>query len=336
MSLYQIYKENEFGGESKYIQLVNAIKKSIEKGVLKKSDRLPSITEFRQNLGLGKETILKAIEVLKEEGVITAVHGKGFFVQKTSVSRAYRLFVLFDEFSAYKKNLYHSMLQGLKEKGEVQIFFHHYNPKLFNKLIADNLGNFTHYVIMPFPNKQVVDSLQKIPRDKLYILDRNEVLLPGVPAVFQDYERDVYEGFWEIKEKLTKYEKLFLVFPSHLNHPASIVKGFKRVCKDINLPGEVVETVDSSHIKEGQAWFIMEDNDLVTVVEEVQHKHWQIGKDLGVISYNDTPMKRIAAGGITTLSTDFDWMGETLIKMIITRKDNQVRCNCQITDRGSL
>lgn len=334
--LYQIYKENEFGGEAKYIQLVNAIKKAIEKGALKKSDRLPSITDLRHNLGVGKETILKAIDLLKKEGVITAVQGKGFFVEKTRLAREYRLFVLFDEFTAYKKNLYYSMLEGLKGKGEVQIFFHHYNPTIFKKLITDHQGSFTHYIIMPFPDDQVMKSLKKIPADKLYVLDRSEVIPQAVPAVFQDHEQDVYEGLRSIKDKLKGYNELVLVYPAHLHHPVTIVEGFKRACGEMHIRSQMVDKVNPSQIQQGQAWFVIEDNDLVAVVEVIQTRGWKIGKDLGVLSYNDTAMKRIAAGGITTLSTDFTEMGKIMIRMILSGKDQKIRCLGTIIDRGSL
>ena len=336
MQLYQIFKDNKTGGEAKYIQLVNAIKKTIEKGGLKKTDQLPSITEFRKNLGLGKETILKAFDLLKKEGLIKAVHGKGFFVDKIRLSSEFRLFVLFDEFSPYKKNLYYSMTNSLSGKGEMQIFFHHYNADLFNQLVTENLGNYTHYVIMPFPDNKIAQTLKLIPKDKLYLLDRNEVMIENIPAVFQDYEKDVFAGMKDIKDKLLKYEKLFLVYPSHLNYPLSIIKGFERGCDNLNIAGEVVESVNPAYLKAGHAWFIIEDNDLVNVVEEVRNRQWKIGQDLGVVSYNDTPMKRIAAGGITTLSVDFCDMGKTMIKMILTGKDNQVRCFGKVINRGSL
>jgi DNA-binding LacI/PurR family transcriptional regulator len=34
------------------------------------------------------------------------------------------------------------------------------------------------------------------------------------------------------------------------------------------------------------------------------------GTDIGIIAYNDTPMKEIAANGITTISVDFSEMGK--------------------------
>ncbi len=336
MPLYQIYKENRLDSETKYFQLAKAIKKSIEKGELKKSDRLPSITELCRNLNLGKETVLKAIDLLKTEGLIIAVHGKGFYIEKTHQAREFRLFVLFDEFSPYKKKLYNSMLEGLKGKGEIQIFFHHYNPKIFKKLIVENRGNFTHYIIMPFPSSKITRSMDVLPRDKLYVLDRNEIIPDSIPAVYQDYEQDVYKGFSSLKSQLKKYEKIILVFSTHLNHPASIVKGFERICADIGVDYEVVEKLSSSRIKRKQAWFVIEDNDLVDMVEIAQNRQWKIGKDLGIISYNDTAIKRIAAGGITTLSTDFSDMGKMIMKMIISGKDSQLRSRGKIIERGSI
>lgn len=336
MSLYQIYKENEFGGEPKYIHLSKSIKRSIEKGILKKSDRLPSITELQRNLNLGKDTILKAIDLLKSEGIITAVHGKGFFVSKTQIVGEYRLFVLFDEFTAYKKSLYYAMLESLKGKGEIELFFHHCNLDIFNKLLSGHKGEYTHYIIMPVPDKQIVKSLDVLPQDKLYLLDRDEFISENIPAVFQDYEKDVYDGFLSIQKQLKRYEKIYLVFPPNLNLPLSVVRGFERACIGIGIDSEVIGKVRSEDIKKGQAWFVIEDDDLVDIVELVQKRKWVIGKDLGLISYNETPMKRIAAGGITTLSTDFSVMGKMIMKMIFSGKDNQLRCVGKITDRGSL
>jgi DNA-binding transcriptional regulator YhcF (GntR family) len=336
MTLYQIYKNNVVDGVAKYIKLANAIRLAIEKGFLQKSDRLPSIAEFKENLDLGKESILKAIDLLKEEGVVRAVHGKGFYIKNTRLKTPYRLFVLFDEFSEYKKLLYHAMLDGLKKRGELQLFFHHYNPTQFCNLMKDNLGQFTHYLVMPFPHKCILEALEAVPREKLFILDRNEVLPSEIPAVYQNYEQDVYEGFLGIKQRLRNYSKLVLVFPPHLNHPLSITKGFKQICRDLGLEYEIIDRVDSHNIKKGQAWFVIEDDDLVKVVEEAQVKNWQMGKDLGIVSYNDTAMKRIAAGGITTLSTNFELMGRIMVQMIMSGEKQQLRSIGKIIDRGSL
>jgi DNA-binding LacI/PurR family transcriptional regulator len=60
------------------------------------------------------------------------------------------------------------------------------------------------------------------------------------------------------------------------------------------------------------------------------------GQDFGIISYNDTPLKEVLAGGITTLSTDFRLMGKTMAKLIDTKAIMTIKNPWQLNIRGSL
>jgi DNA-binding LacI/PurR family transcriptional regulator len=53
----------------------------------------------------------------------------------------------------------------------------------------------------------------------------------------------------------------------------------------------------------------VDDNELVVIAEHCRDAGYELGKDIGVISYNETPMKRIIGNGITVISTDFAMMG---------------------------
>ena len=64
------------------------------------------------------------------------------------------------------------------------------------------------------------------------------------------------------------------------------------------------------------------DNDLVVLIERLLESKLKVGKDVGVISYNETPLKRIILNGITTISTDFEAMGEETARII---KENALR-----------
>ena len=46
------------------------------------------------------------------------------------------------------------------------------------------------------------------------------------------------------------------------------------------------------------------------VVEKGKHQKLKIGADFGIISYNETPLKKVVENGITAISTDFDAMGK--------------------------
>ena len=63
----------------------------------------------------------------------------------------------------------------------------------------------------------------------------------------------------------------------------------------------------------------MED-DLVILIENIMASNLIIGTDVGVISYNETPLKKLLINGITTISTDFKLMGSLAADLI----NNQV------------
>lgn len=62
------------------------------------------------------------------------------------------------------------------------------------------------------------------------------------------------------------------------------------------------------------------DRDLVKVVKAAQEVNLEIGMDIGIISYNDTPLKKVVANGITTISTDFVAMDKTLAQLVMSKK----------------
>ena len=69
-------------------------------------------------------------------------------------------------------------------------------------------------------------------------------------------------------------------------------------------------------IKNGDLFILVNDRDLVDVLKQAKKQDLTPGQEFGIISYNDTPLKEILAGGITTLSTDFKLMGKTMASLI--------------------
>ena len=55
------------------------------------------------------------------------------------------------------------------------------------------------------------------------------------------------------------------------------------------------------------------------LIKNQSDKDWELGKDIGILSYDETPLKEILAGGISVISTDFRKMGETAAEMIKER-----------------
>jgi GntR family transcriptional regulator len=66
--------------EPLWIQAVNLIRGEIEKGILKPGMRLAPERELCRQLGISRVTLRKALGHLVEEGVLSASHGRGWYV----------------------------------------------------------------------------------------------------------------------------------------------------------------------------------------------------------------------------------------------------------------
>jgi len=71
-------------------------------------------------------------------------------------------------------------------------------------------------------------------------------------------------------------------------------------------------------------------------VKNAKSKHLKIGNEIGIISYNDSTLKEVVDNGITTISTDFIKMGQTLANMILNRSKRLVENSCSLIIRNSL
>lgn len=63
-----------------YVQLANLLRRGIEDGTYPPDRALPSIHTLQQTYGLADGTVQKALRILKNEGLVRAVRGRGVFV----------------------------------------------------------------------------------------------------------------------------------------------------------------------------------------------------------------------------------------------------------------
>jgi DNA-binding transcriptional regulator YhcF (GntR family) len=304
----------------KYRQVVDNILIYIEKGLISRGQRLPSITELSRQYDLAKATVSKSYDELKQRGVIVSRHGKGFYITSTQVRNQLNVFILFDTLNAYKEILYRSLQSSLPENSAISIYFHHYDKELFRNLIENNVGNFNQYVIMPHFDEDVSGIISQIPRDKLVIIDKY-VEMPGggYGTVYQDFDKDVYQALRTGSDLLMKYKRLSVVLgKGHFQYiPKGILSGIRRFCREYKLPLQIVDRWSGSEMVRHEAYLLFSDNDLVRFVKKIASHRWEAGVDIGLISYDDTPLKDILLDGVTVISTDFEAMGKTAAKMIM-------------------
>ncbi len=324
----------------KYRQVINTILTDIDQGVFKPGERIPSINETSEEFYLSRDTVEKAYRELSRRGIISSVPGKGFYVNDISEVGRLKIMVIFNKLSDYKKVVYNAFVKTLGEIAQTTFYVHNYNFRFFEHLVLDQLGEYDYYVIMPHfydQTDQAISIIDKIPRNKLLILDRQiQVLGNACGTVYQDFEHDIAEGLHSGIHLLRKYDTLKLIFPQKDRYPQEIIRGFRTFCEDHAFDHEIIYDLAHHRLCPGSAYIVIDESALISLIKDCRNQGLELGKDIGVISYNDTPVKEILAGGITVITTDHAKMGETAARMILEKTRATVRNPFYMIRRNSL
>lgn len=65
----------------KYARVVTELRRRIEEGIYKPGDMLPSEAQLVREFGIGRTTIVRALQILQHDGWITREHGLGSYVK---------------------------------------------------------------------------------------------------------------------------------------------------------------------------------------------------------------------------------------------------------------
>ncbi|CAA9195731.1 GntR family transcriptional regulator [Flavobacterium collinsii] len=322
-------------GLPKYKQIIMSVEKAIEEEKLVKGDRLPSVNKVCLAFSLSRDTVLLGYDELKKRGIIYAIPGKGYYVKSVEINIKQKIFLLFDELNSFKEDIYNSFIKNIGKNVQVDIFFHHFNVQVFQKLITDSNGNYTKYIIMPTNLTDVTDAIKNLPVGEVIILDQTNPDLKSYPAIYQNHEKDIFEGLTKGKARMNKYKKLILIFPG-FREPLGMKTGFIAFCTKYDLNHDVITEFTNGEISVGDLYIIPNDRDLVRVIENARSQSLKLGTDFGIISYNETPLKKVVANGITTISTDFEMMGEILANMVLLGHKEQIENKSSLLIRNSL
>ncbi|MCW3087767.1 MAG: regulatory protein GntR, partial [Sediminibacterium sp.] len=285
-----------YSATPKYLQLANSIIKAIGDGKVEKDELLPSINELSFEFEISRDTAEKAYKYLKKIGVLGSVPGKGYYVQDSNVKQQLKIFLLFNKLSPHKKIIYDAFVTTLGELASIDFYIYNNDFDFFKRLIRNTKKEYTHYVIIPHfmdGGENAPGVINLIPKEKLILLDK---LVPGIDgqygAVFENFEKDIYGALEQALPQLAKYHTIKIIVPFYTYHPQEILQGFTRFCQQYAFAHKVVHNIANEPIKEGEAYINLMEDDLVTLIEKILATKMKLGKHVGVISYNETPVKK--------------------------------------------
>ncbi len=348
MNMIKLIKIDEDSRVPKYKQIVDSILQNIANGNLKINQKIPSINSFSEEFYMSRDTVEKAYNILKERKIISSIRGKGYYITRTKLESKVNILFLTNKLSSYKMKTYSSFIDTLGANAHVDLQIYHCDETLFLNILDKFEGAYDYYVItthfktdelkhLSFTD-DVVSAIKKIPQEKLVVLD-NIKLGTGddVIKIYQDFENDIYNALKEGLSKITKYKRLILVYPDKAvyPYPRRILHGFRKFCVEHEINFEILsEVYDDMILKKGDLFITIEESDLVNLMKQIRDEEFVLGKEIGVISYNDTPLKELL--GITVMSTDFNVMGETAARMILNKEKGQVKVPFNFIDRNSI
>ncbi len=337
---FELIEIDNYSPTPKYLQLANSIVSAIAIGKMKKHDVMPSINELTYEYDISKQTVERGYNYLRSKGVLEAVPGKGYFIKSVEVKQKLKIFLLFNKLSAHKKIIYDALAQTLGEEATIDLHIYNNDYSLFKRLLLNNLEDYSYYVVIPhfIEGRDCAHAvLNAVPKEKLLLLDKKVDGVKGeYAAVYENFESDIYEALQQANERLRRYSTLKIIFPQHSYYPPEIVTGFNKFCRDYCYAYKMISQVEDEPINEGDVYISVMEDDLVTLVERTLLLNLKVGAQVGIISYNETPLKKIILDGITTVSCDFQKMGQAAAHLILTNAKHRLEVPFHLTLRASL
>ncbi len=321
---------------TKQEKIVKAITESISDGKYAQGDSLPSVNQLSKDLGYGRETVVKAYNSLKERGIISAKHGLGYFVSSEDPDQQLTIALVLYGFQTFQQNFYDTLRRDLGDGYNIDVFFHHNNAAVYDSIIKEIRLKYGMYIVAPIQSDFSEELLTSLPADKLLIVDRYLYVSDEVSRVTQEFEISMLRAFEELGSRIRDFSELILYYRDDTDYPAGIYDACAKWSRDNDMPLTVYKKFQTDHISPSALFVTVGDSDLWHLLKYAHETDLQVGKDIGIISHNDSVVKEFIAGGITTFSTDFGQMADRAASFVLERKKINEIIPSVLIRRGSL
>lgn len=340
LGIIDLIKVDEYSFTSKYLQIANSIIREIKNENIHLGDNLPSINELSFELDIARDTVERGYKHLKNIGIIDSVPRRGYFIKNIEFKNPLKIFLLFNKLSEHKKKIYDAFFATLGDQAVIDFYIYNNDFSLFKRLLSNKRNDYTHFVIIPHfieGGENAYEIINMIPKEQLLLLDKAVKKVTGdYAAVYENFEMDIYNALTEAIQQLSKYHTLKIIFPNNSYYPPEILKGFKNFCQDNAFSYKIISDIVDEPISGGEVYINVMEKDLISLTEKILSLNLKVGVEVGIISYNEIPVKKIILNGITTISSDFNQMGKIAAELILSNSKEHVEVPFRLTLRASL
>jgi len=333
-------KGNQISGP-KYVQLAESISNEIKEGRFSKRPTLPSISAISKTHSVSRSTVEKSFSYLTKKGIITPVIGKGHYISQDYFRTPHKVCLILNKLSDQKRQLHQALRAKLGEDALIDIFVYNNCFNTFSRIVESVKARFSHYLIVPHFNDKFENAEElinaNISTGKVIILDRKlQSAGSNFGCVFENFHDDLYTSLTQLHASLRKYRNIRLAFPADSYFPTDIINGLYAFCETYNLNAGIISNIKDEKIEQGTVYITLRDEDLVELNGKIYSAGFEAGKDVGIISYNESPIKKFIGTGVTTFSTDYTMMGNLAADMILQEHYQTVQLPFKVVKRKSV
>ena len=332
----KILEMDQVAGLSKHQKIQNGVVSAIDNELVRPGETLPSVNSLAGALGWAPRTVAKAYSALKEMGVVVSRSRQGYFVSEGYGGPVDRVMLFLYRFGALQKTFYDAFVMAIGENVQVDAYFHHNDMRVFKTFISDNIGKYGMYLIAPIDNPESRKVMEIIPARKLLMVDRHISMGNRYSFIAQDFERYIYSGLEELREQILTYREMVIFFRPDSDFPLGTIRAFRRFVKQYGIAHRVENMYMPGSVRRGCLYFTVNDADLWELLIDCDKRGLAVGKDIGILAEDETPVKRIIKGGITTISADFELMAQKAAEAVLTKQTVREILPGIVTRRRSL
>ena len=133
---------------------------------------------------------------------------------------------------------------------------------------------------------------------------------------------------------LRKYTTIDLLLDETDHHPQELKTGVKKYCLENDKNFNISSRSSLNFLQKKTVYIVTSEDDLALVVKQARLTKMELGKDIGIISFNESVLKELL--DITVVTTNFKEMGVSAANCILKGETRKIVNPFYLIQRGSL
>lgn len=254
-----------------------------------------------------------------------------------------KILLVFNRLSDFEDQLYKSFLHTIDGKAFVDVYVQPFSPQTalhFDQIIRSKTAQYDVIAVLLHAvhlNEDILKTLNSIPKQKLLLLDKKNPFIRGKYAcVYNDFQQGIGHILERFQHLFLKYKAINIVIeePSVLQREiAETMQAFtQKHAQACHIYTEFTEAI----VRKNEAYLVFSETFLAEMLKVCQNKTLTLGKDLGIVSYHETPLKEVLCGGITVLTANHTQLGKSAAELILQKSQQHVPNPFVFIQRNSL